>query len=137
MSNQLLRHPADSVETMDSADVAANLAEADERTDVDEGVRPSPDFGPWNAEALLPANEAADFRRRWDEIETGFVDQPRRAVEQADVLVAVAVKRLTDVFAAERARLEGQLDRSGNVTTEDGETALRRYRVFFGRLLSV
>jgi hypothetical protein len=132
-----LRHPADSIETMDSGDLAANLAEKDEWADVDGRFQPSPDFGPWDAEALLPAKEAADFRRRWDEIQTAFVDQPLGAVEQADALVAAAMKRLADVFAAERVRLEGQCNRNAEVAAEDPETALQRYRVFFGRLLSV
>jgi hypothetical protein len=66
-----------------------------------------------------------------------FVDDPRRVVEQADSLVAVTMKRLAEMFAAERARLEGQWDRGDNVSTEDLRLALRRYRSFFGRLLSV
>ena len=41
------------------------------------------------------------------------------------------------VFADERGRLEGQWDRGDNVSTEDLRLALRRYRSFFGRLLSV
>jgi hypothetical protein len=122
---------------MDSADRAANLAEAEERTDADEAARPTPDFGPWDADALLPADEVADFHRRWDEIQTGFVDQPQRAVEQADALVASAMKRLSDTFATERAQLEEQWDRGGDVSTEDLRIALQRYRAFFGRLLSV
>jgi len=66
-----------------------------------------------------------------------FVDEPRRAVEQADNLVAVTMKRLAEMFAEERARLEGQWDRGDNVSTEDLRLALRRYRSFFGRLLSM
>jgi hypothetical protein len=40
----------------------------------------------------------------------GFVDEPRQAVEQADALVAGAMKRLAEIFAEERARLDGQWD---------------------------
>jgi len=53
------------------------------------------------------------------------------------LLVAVTMKRLAEMFAAERARLEGQWDPGGNVSTEDLRLALRRYRSFFGRLLAV
>ena len=67
----------------------------------------------------------------------GFVDEPRQAVQQADSLVAGAMKRLAEMFAAERAKLEGQWDRGDDVSTEDLRLALRRYRSFFGRLLSV
>jgi hypothetical protein len=86
---------------------------------------------------LFSAEEAKDFRGRWDAIQVNFVDEPRKVVEQADGLVAVAMKRLAEMFAAERARLEGQWDRGDNVSTEDLRLALQRYRSFFGRILSV
>ena len=89
------------------------------------------------AAPLLSPDEVKDFRARWDAIQVGFVDEPRRAVEQADSLVAGAMKRLAEMFADERAKLEGQWDRGDNVSTEDLRLALRRYRSFFGRLLSV
>ena len=86
---------------------------------------------------LFSAEEAKDFRGQWDAIQVNFVDEPRQVVEQADSLVAVAMKRLAEMFAAERARLEGQWDRGDNVSTEDLRLALQRYRSFFGRILSV
>lgn len=86
---------------------------------------------------LFPSGEATEMRSRWDTIQVGFVDEPRHAVEQADALVAGAMKRLAEIFAEERARLEGQWDRGDNVSTEDLRLALRRYRSFFGRVLSV
>jgi hypothetical protein len=86
---------------------------------------------------LFSAEEAKDFRARWDGIQASFVDEPRQVVEQADSLVAVAMKRLAEMFAAERARLEDQWDRGDNVSTEDLRLALQRYRSFFGRILSV
>jgi hypothetical protein len=89
------------------------------------------------AAPLFSPEEAKDFRARWDAIQASFVDEPRQVVEQADTLVAVAMKRLAEMFAAERTKLEGQWDRGDNVSTEDLRLALRRYRSFFGRLLSV
>jgi hypothetical protein len=89
------------------------------------------------AAPLFSPEEAKDFRVRWDAIQVNFVDDPRRVVEQADSLVAVTMKRLAEMFAAERAKLEGQWDSGDNVSTEDLRLALRRYRSFFGRLLSV
>ncbi len=86
---------------------------------------------------LFPSGEATDLHSRWDAIQVGFVDEPRRAVEQADALVAGAMKRMAEIFAEERARLEGQWDRGDSVSTEDLRLALRRYRSFFGRVLSV
>jgi len=86
---------------------------------------------------LFSYGEATEFRGRWDTIQGDFVDEPRRAVEQADSLVAEAMKRLAEVFAEERAKLEGQWSREESVSTEDLRLALCRYRSFFGRLLSV
>ena len=86
---------------------------------------------------LFSSQEATDLYARWNAIQVGFVDEPRQAVEQADSLVAGAMKRLAEGFAEERARLEGQWDRGDSVSTEDLRLALRRYRSFFGRLLSV
>jgi len=86
---------------------------------------------------LFASNDALDFRSRWEKIQIGFVDEPRKAVEQADELVASAIKRLADVFAAERHKLEAEWDKADNVSTEDLRVALRCYRSFFDRLLSV
>jgi len=87
--------------------------------------------------ALFADTDAAALRNRWSDIQTGFVDEPRRAVEQADTLVADVMKRLAEGFAAERTSLERQWDRGDNVTTEDLRVSLQRYRSFFDRLLAV
>jgi hypothetical protein len=89
------------------------------------------------AAPLFSPEETKEFRARWDAIQVSFVDDPRGVVQQADNLVAVTMKRLAEMFAAERAKLEAQWDRGDNVSTEDLRLALRRYRSFFGRLLSV
>jgi hypothetical protein len=88
-------------------------------------------------EPRLPSNELETLRMRWKEVQTAFVDEPRKAVEQADGLVASAMKRLAEVFAEERSRLEQQWDRGDSVSTEDLRVALQRYRAFFDRLMSV
>ena len=86
---------------------------------------------------LLPQDFVQDLRGHWDRVQTTFVDEPRNAVKEADQLVAQAIKRLADTFADERSRLEQQWDREGEVNTEDLRQALRKYRSFFQRLLSV
>jgi hypothetical protein len=86
---------------------------------------------------LFPNDELARYRTQWDSIQTGFVDQPRAAVEQADALVSQVVTRLTEVFTRERSTLEGQWTKGDNVSTEDLRIALKRYRSFFHRLLSM
>jgi len=86
---------------------------------------------------LLASDAAQDFRSRWESIQTGFVDEPRRAVEQADGLVAEAVQLLAKNFADERSKLEAQWAQGNDISTEDLRVALQRYRAFFERLLEV
>jgi hypothetical protein len=85
---------------------------------------------------LFPSNESGEFGRRWEEIQTTFVDEPQRAVEEADALVASVIERLAEGFARERERLEGHWSRGEDVSTEDPRVTLQRYRSFFRRLLS-
>ena len=86
---------------------------------------------------LLPQDFVQDLRTRWDRVQTGFVDEPRNAVQEADELVAQAIKRLAESFAEERNKLEQQWERGDDINTEDLRQALRKYRSFFQRLLSV
>jgi hypothetical protein len=86
---------------------------------------------------LFAEDASAALRRRWDGIQAAFVDEPRRAVEQADSLVAETMKDLAQSFARARSGLEDQWARGGDVSTEDLRVALRHYRSFFKRLLSV
>ena len=86
---------------------------------------------------LLAQGVAQELRSRWDAIQTGFVDEPRTAVQQADELVALAIKHLAESFAEQRNQLERQWDRGDDVSTEDLRIGLQKYRAFFQRLLSV
>jgi hypothetical protein len=90
----------------------------------------------WNVSPLFAENELRDFRARWDQVQTSFVDEPRHAVEQADTLVATVVKHIAEQFAEERSKLEKQWDRGDNVSTEELRQGFKRYRAFFDRLLS-
>ena len=87
--------------------------------------------------ALFPDDEVHAFRTRWEAIQTGFVDEPRTAVSEADALVAHVVTRVAEVFSRERTGLEQQWGRGDKISTEDLRVTLQRYRAFFDRLLSV
>lgn len=114
-------------------DVQRDRREADVVSgEVAHDVRDAGDRAP-----LFDQTDAGGYRTRWGAIQTGFVDEPRKAVEEADVLVAEVVKRLSDVFTDERGRLESAWGRNETVSTEDLRQAMRRYRSFFERLLSV
>jgi hypothetical protein len=86
---------------------------------------------------LFPDNELGDLRRRWQDVQGSFVDDPRTAVRHADELVASLMTRLAQLFADERGKLEHEWDKGEDVSTEDLRVALQRYRSFFDRLLSI
>ena len=86
---------------------------------------------------LFNAADAESFHSRWTDVQAGFVDDPRRAVESADGLVAEVIKNLAEAFSEERSGLERQWQQGEDVSTEELRLALRRYRSFFDRLLAV
>jgi len=86
-------------------------------------------------ETLLPAEHMEQFRSRWDDIQTAFVDDPRSAVERAQDLVASVVAELTSVFDRERENLESAWNRGDSADTEALRVALQRYRAFFRLLI--
>ena len=107
------------------------LVEAHERETIDPAaatLEPMPLF----SESVM-----RDFRSQWSKVQIGFVDEPRRTVEDADKLVAAVMQRLAKVFADERSSLEKQWDRGDSVSTEDLRLTLQRYRSFFDRLLKL
>jgi hypothetical protein len=89
------------------------------------------------AAQLFPDTECKDFRARWERIQVNFVDEPRRAVQEADSLVADTMKRLIDNFSGERKKMEAVWLRGDDVSTEDFRVSLQRYRSFFNRLLTL
>ena len=132
-------------ELADAADRAAQERSIDRRDDLDydrevavaRGRDSAADRADWAGTSLLAEDIVQDLRARWNDIQTAFVDEPRRAVEDADSLVAEAIKRLAESFADARQRLEQDWSRGADVSTEELRQALQRYRAFFGRLLEV
>ena len=112
--------------TADRATAAADRPPADEATRSRAELEP-----------LFTPEMAETYRSRWISIQSGFVDDPRRAVRSGDELVAQIMTNLADTFAEERHRVEAQLDSTGEGSTEDLRVSLRRYRSFFERLLSL
>jgi hypothetical protein len=109
-------------------------AEADPATAQSEDERPA---GVDEERApLLASTDAEGFRRRWEDLQAGFVDQPREMVEQANELVGELMQQLSAGFSEKRGELEAQWEKGEDVSTEDLRVALTRYRSFFNRLLS-
>lgn len=86
---------------------------------------------------LFQNDELTGYRTRWSGIQTGFVDEPRRAVAEADALVSELTTRLSESFAQERRQLESRWGKAEHISTEDLRQAMRRYRAFFERLLAI
>lgn len=87
--------------------------------------------------ALFDRDATKDYQDRWLVIQTEFVDEPRQAVEKAESLVGEVVQALTESFAREHRDLEARWSGDREVSTEDLRLAIRRYRSFFNRLLSL
>jgi hypothetical protein len=121
--------PADSLEKDDSSGpVGTGTARAGEEASLTAGREPRA--------RLLETGELQEIAARWKEIQAGFVDEPRKAVEEADTLVADLMQRVAAMFARERAELEQRWGGGNAASTEELRHSLRRYRSFFERLLA-
>ncbi len=86
-----------------------------------------------SAVQLLETHEMQRILGQWKDIQSEFVDAPRKAVQDADALVAELMQRLAETFGSEREQLESQWAAGDDVSTEDLRQSLRLYRSFFGR----
>lgn len=86
--------------------------------------------------SLIPQRQMGELSGRWTSIQSSFVDEPRKAVQEADQLVRTAIKQIEEGFSAERAQLEKQWSQGDKVSTEDLRLCLQHYRSFFERLLT-
>lgn len=98
-----------------------------------EAARPAPDAGD-ETPPLIDEEKVTGFRDRWQNVQTGFVDDPKQAVRDADELVAGVISALATTFAEHKSELESQWQQ-GEPATEELRIALRRYRSFFDQLL--
>ena len=97
-----------------------------------------PDGADESLAPLFTPEAARDFRASWDAVQIGFVDDPQRAVRQADELVRQMLQNLSQTFSDERAGLDARGDGVADAaSTEKLRVALRRYRAFMQRLLSL
>jgi len=125
---------------LSTADLAAAASgrQAPDASAAADGVQPQAGAeGSAELAQLFPEDLASGFRARWDEVQIGFVDDPGKAVREADELVAEVMKRLADSFATARSSVESEISQAGNASTESMRVALQRYRSFFQRLLSL
>jgi len=84
--------------------------------------------------SLLGSLDAADIRNRFLDIQAGFVDEPRQAVEEAGRFVDDLVRQVAEALQAQRGQLGGA---TAEGSTEDLRLALRAYRQFVDRILGL
>jgi hypothetical protein len=120
----------------DVIDVAEEDIEMERRERAQEKATPG-DTVRDELEPLFEDNESKQFRTQWLNIQSKFVDDPRESVKQADELVASVLKSVTMGFSDRRVSLEKQWNSGENISTEDLRVALKRYRSFFDRLLTL
>lgn len=97
---------------------------------------PAPAVGSGNG-SLLPHDESDKFSLRLQHAVTGFVDEPRSAVEEADHVLEEVATRLTEAVTKRRATLHGSWQSKGSDDTEQLRLALRDYRELAERLLHI
>jgi hypothetical protein len=116
-----------------AAEPGSDATQPEQQREATPSLQTASDAG---AGPLLASGDGEGFRARWTDVQNGFVDSPRKAVEEADGLVAELMQHLARTFADERGSLERQWDRGDDVSTDDLRAAFQRYRSFFERLLS-
>ena len=80
----------------------------------------------------LGSLDVAAVRSRFIDIQAGFVDEPRQAVEEAGRFVDDLVQQVADALHQQRGQLAGP-----EGSTEDLRLTLRAYRQFVDRLLGL
>jgi hypothetical protein len=98
-------------------------------TSTDAEAAPAAEAAP---ESPLGSLDVAAIRNRFIDIQAGFVDEPRQAVEEAGRFVDDLVQQVADALRQQRGQLAGP-----EGSTEDLRLALRAYRQFVDRLLGL
>jgi hypothetical protein len=80
--------------------------------------------------------DATGYQDRWYEIQTGFVDEPRHAVQSAGELLTEMMDDLTRRLTSELGAFDARRGPGEDVSTEDLRVTFQRYRAFFDRLLA-
>jgi chemotaxis protein histidine kinase CheA len=84
--------------------------------------------------SLLGSLDGAEIRGRFLDIQAGFIDEPRQAVEEAGRFIDDLLRQVAETLQQQRGQLTGATDEA---STEDLRLALRAYRQFVDRLLGL
>ena len=131
------RNRQKTVEVVDTSDQPAEGGPVVKETVAEHEARMNPENTQEGLAPLFETNAAEKFRTRWLAIQSKFVDDPKASVRDADDLVADVIQGITSSFADRRGTLEKNWNGGGEASTEDLRQALKQYRSFFDRLLSL
>jgi hypothetical protein len=115
-------------------DEAATDEAATDEAATDEAATDEP-AAPAQPAALLASLDAESIRNRFLDIQAGFVDEPRQAVEEAGRFIDELVQQVIDALQAQRGQLQAPV--AEEASTEDLRLSLRAYRQFVDRLLGL
>ena len=128
-SAEITPTPVPAAEPPADAPVPEGLPEPPSAAGTDTAGTPAAEAAP---ESSLASLDTAAIRTRFIDIQAGFVDEPRQAVEEAGRFVDDLVQQVTDALRQQRGQLAG-----AEGSTEDLRLALRAYRQFVDRLLGL
>jgi hypothetical protein len=80
--------------------------------------------------------DVTGYQDRWYEIQTGFVDEPSRAVQSAGELLTEVMDDLTRRLTTELEAFDARPGAGDDASTENLRVTFQRYRSFFDRLLT-
>jgi len=125
------------VEVVDTSDQPAEGGQVVKETVAEHETRMDPAQEQDDLAPLFESGAAEKFHSRWLAIQSKFVDDPGASVRQADDLVEEVIHNITNNFADRRSTLEKQWNGGDKASTEDLRLALKQYRSFFDRLLTL
>jgi hypothetical protein len=131
------RNGQKTVEVVDTSDQPAEGGPVVRETVAEHEARMSPENTQEGLAPLFETHAAEKFRTRWLAIQSKFVDDPKASVKEADDLVADVIQGITSSFADRRGTLEKNWNGGSEASTEELRQALKQYRSFFDRLLSL
>ena len=133
--NDAATEPEPAIPASGDDGVAAPVATVSDTVEVEESAgtpaADRPDDGP-----ILSTDQLASLRRRWGAVQAGFVDDPRRAVEVADDIVAEAVGALQAAIDDRRREVAEPWREDADASTDALLVAFQSYRSVFERVLS-
>ncbi len=99
--------------------------------------QPAPSPQDVRPEEFFPPDRREQLKGTWLDIQSAFIDEPGRAVRNADGLVKEILGAVSQKFESARHGLEAEWNRGEQASTEALRIALQRHRALFDRLLSL